>query len=75
MHSDNLLLTNCGIGKALMGKAWEVSPTSLFFGARPGRESFFEKLGYERSLASYARRKPRRVNAGAHAGEPEPDSG
>ena len=48
-----------GIGRRLMELAWENSPTSLFFGAQPGNEAFFEKLGYERSLASFARRKPR----------------
>jgi hypothetical protein len=30
-----------------------------FFGAQPGTEGFFETLGYQRSLQSYARRKPR----------------
>jgi GNAT superfamily N-acetyltransferase len=48
-----------GIGRALMERAWERSPTGLFFGAQPGNEPFFEKLGYERSMVSYARRKPR----------------
>jgi GNAT superfamily N-acetyltransferase len=48
-----------GIGRALMERAWERSPTGLFFGAQPGNEPFFEKLGYERSMASYSRRKPR----------------
>lgn len=48
-----------GIGRTLMERAWERSPTSLVFGAQPGNEPFFEKLGYERSLTSFARRKPR----------------
>ena len=48
-----------GVGRRLMELAWEHSPTSLFFGAQPGNEGFFEKLGYERSLISYARRKRR----------------
>jgi ribosomal protein S18 acetylase RimI-like enzyme len=48
-----------GIGRQLMELAWQHSPTSLFFGAQPGNEAFFEKLGYERSLTSYAKRKPR----------------
>jgi ribosomal protein S18 acetylase RimI-like enzyme len=52
-----------GIGRRLMELAWEHSPTSLFFGAQPGNEGFFEKLGYERSLASLARRKSRPTNA------------
>jgi ribosomal protein S18 acetylase RimI-like enzyme len=48
-----------GIGRRLMELAWERAPTSLFFGVQPGNEGFFEKLGFERSLTSYARRKPR----------------
>jgi hypothetical protein len=28
-------------------------------GAQPGNEPFFEKLGWERSIVSYARHKPR----------------
>lgn len=48
-----------GIGRRLMELAWEASPTGLFFGAQPGKEGFFEKLGYQRSLQSYARRKAR----------------
>jgi GNAT superfamily N-acetyltransferase len=48
-----------GIGRRLMELAWDASPTSLFFGAQPGKEQFYESLGYERSLASFARRKPR----------------
>lgn len=49
-----------GIGRRLMELAWEHSPTSLFLGAQSGNEGFFEKLGYERSMASYVKRKPRR---------------
>jgi ribosomal protein S18 acetylase RimI-like enzyme len=48
-----------GIGRQLMELAWEHSPTSLFIGAQPGNEGFFEQLGYERSMASYVKRKPR----------------
>ncbi len=48
-----------GIGRQLMEFAWERAPTGFFFGAQPGNEGFFEKLGYERSLRSYAKRKPR----------------
>jgi GNAT superfamily N-acetyltransferase len=48
-----------GIGRQLMELAWEHSPTSLFFGAQPGNEKFFEKLGYERSMTSFVKRKPR----------------
>jgi ribosomal protein S18 acetylase RimI-like enzyme len=50
-----------GIGRRLMDLAWEASPTSVFLDAQPGNEGFFERLGYERSLPSYARRKPRRT--------------
>lgn len=50
---------NRGMGKALMELAWEASPTALFFGAQPGNEGFFEKLGYTKSMQSYSRRKPR----------------
>lgn len=50
-----------GIGKKLMELAWEASPTSLFFGAQPGNEDFFEKLGYTKSMQSYAKRKQRSV--------------
>lgn len=48
-----------GIGKTLMELAWEASPTSLFFGAQPGNEGFFEKLGYTKSMQSYSKKKPR----------------
>jgi GNAT superfamily N-acetyltransferase len=48
-----------GVGRALMERAWERSPTGLFFGAQPGNEPFFEKLGYAPGMASYSRRKPR----------------
>ncbi|GIP37761.1 N-acetyltransferase [Paenibacillus sp. J31TS4] len=48
-----------GVGSKLMELAWEASPTSLFLGAQPGKEPFFEQLGYQPSLASYHRKKPR----------------
>ena len=48
-----------GIGQRLMELAWDSSPSSLYFGAQPGKEGFYEKLGYERSLQSFFRRKPR----------------
>ena len=48
-----------GIGRRLMEMAWERSPTSLFFGAQPGNEGFFEKLGYQRGMTSFLRKKPR----------------
>jgi len=49
-----------GIGKALMELAFETSPTSLFFGAQPQAVGFYEKLGYEKSLQSFAKKKQRR---------------
>jgi GNAT superfamily N-acetyltransferase len=48
-----------GIGRELMERAWEASPTGIFLGAQPGKEAFFEKLGYEPSLNAYEKRKPR----------------
>jgi GNAT superfamily N-acetyltransferase len=48
-----------GIGRELMDRAWEASPTSIFLGAQPGKEEFFEKLGYEPSLNAYQKRKPK----------------
>ena len=49
-----------GIGRRLMELTWDKSPTSLFLGAQPGNEGFFEKLGFQRSMASYLRTKPRK---------------
>lgn len=48
-----------GIGTKLMELAFENSPSSLFFGAQPGNEVFFEKLGYEKSMQSYIKKKQR----------------
>lgn len=53
-------LTKTGIGTKLMELAWVEAPTSLFFGAQPGKESFYERLGYEKSMQSFGRKKPRR---------------
>jgi len=50
---------NSGIGKKLMELAWEASPTSLFFGAQPGNEVFFEKLDFTKSMQSYEKKKER----------------
>jgi N-acetylglutamate synthase-like GNAT family acetyltransferase len=50
-----------GIGKHLVELAWEITPTSLFFGAQLGNEQFFEKCGFEKSMQSFEKRKPRRV--------------
>jgi len=51
---------NQGIGKKLMELAFETSPTSLFFGAQPEAVGFYEKLGYEKSIQSFGKKKPRR---------------
>ncbi|WP_231607425.1 GNAT family N-acetyltransferase [Fictibacillus sp. 18YEL24] len=48
------------IGKHLMEIAWEQSPTSLFIGAQPGKEHFFEKLGYTKSIQSFQKKKQRK---------------
>lgn len=48
-----------GVGRRLMELAWDISPTSLYFRAQPGEEGFYERLGYDRSLQSFFRRKPR----------------
>ncbi|MDM5317363.1 GNAT family N-acetyltransferase [Fictibacillus sp. b24] len=50
-----------GIGKELMDLAWELSPTSLFIGAQPGKEAFFEKAGFTKSIQSYQKKKERRT--------------
>ena len=49
-----------GIGKALMELAFETSPTSLFFGAQPEAVGFYERIGYEKSVQSFAKKKPRK---------------
>lgn len=46
-----------GIGKELMRRAIEISPTSLFFGAQPEAEGFYEKLNIEKSLQSFCLKK------------------
>lgn len=48
------------IGKHLMEIAWKQSPTSLFIGAQPGKEHFFEKLGYTKSIQSFQKKKQRK---------------
>ncbi|WP_231868348.1 GNAT family N-acetyltransferase [Fictibacillus phosphorivorans] len=49
------------IGKELMEMAWELSPTSLFIGAQPGKEAFFEKAGFTKSIQSFQKKKERRA--------------
>ena len=48
-----------GVGRKLMELAWETSPSSLYFGAQPGKEGFYGELGYEKGLQSFFRRKRR----------------
>ncbi|MBH0155224.1 GNAT family N-acetyltransferase [Fictibacillus sp. 5RED26] len=48
------------IGRHLMELAFEHSPTSLFIGAQPGKEHFFEKLGYTKSIQSFQKKKQRK---------------
>jgi len=50
-----------GVGRKLMELAWGRSPTSIFLGAQPGNEGFFERLGFEPGMASYVKRKPRQI--------------
>ena len=42
-----------GVGRALMDLARAHAPTPLYFGAKPGAEGFYEKIGCERSLPSF----------------------
>ena len=42
-----------GIGSRLLRLAREHTPTLLYFGAQPGLEMFYEKIGCHRSLQSY----------------------
>ena len=37
----------------------QISPSSLTFGVQPGKEVFFERLGYEKGLRSYQKKKDR----------------
>ena len=48
-----------GVGKKLMELAYQESPSNLSFGVQPGNEAFFEKLGYEKGLRSYQKKKER----------------
>jgi len=49
-----------GVGEKLMSLAFETSPTSLFFGAQAEAEVFYENIGYEKSMQSFAKKKPRK---------------
>lgn len=48
-----------GIGRRLMEFAYELAPSSIFLGAQPGNEGFFEHLGFVAAMQGYVRRKPR----------------
>ena len=48
-----------GVGQRLIQMAVAASPTSLFFGAQPGNERFFEQAGAAPGMASYLFHKPR----------------
>lgn len=48
-----------GIGSGLLQLAKENTPTTLYFGAQPGMESFYEKNGCQRSMQSYMIKKKR----------------
>lgn len=48
-----------GIGSRLLQLARENTPTTLYFGAQPGAEAFYEKNGCVRGLQSYTIRKKR----------------
>lgn len=67
--SDDLLMTfipdifvhpnhqKKGIGHMILAKIKDrYGHTAFFFGSQPGNESFFEKLGFEKSLQSYGGR-------------------
>lgn len=47
-----------GIGSQLMNLAEELAPTGLFFGAKSGKEVFFERLGFVKGIQSFQSRKP-----------------
>ena len=54
--TELLVLPACrgqGVGRALMELARAHTPTLLYFGAKPGAEGFYEKIGCERSLPSF----------------------
>lgn len=49
-----------GIGTELIQRAMDISPTSLFFGAQPEAEGFYEKLKLAKSLQSFIINKARK---------------
>ena len=48
-----------GIGSKLLQLAIENTPTTLYFGAQPGLEPFYEKNGCQKGLQSYTIKKSR----------------
>lgn len=46
-----------GIGSSLMRLVEEHTPTNLYFGAQPGKEGFYDKLGYPKGMQSYVIKK------------------
>lgn len=48
-----------GIGSKLLQLARDNTPTTLYFGAQPGVEPFYEKNGCQKGLQSYTIRKKR----------------
>lgn len=48
-----------GIGSKLLQLAMENTPTTLYFGAQPGVEAFYEKNGCQKGLQSYIIKKSR----------------
>ena len=48
-----------GIGSKLMELVYKLSPSSLAFGVQSGNEAFFSKLGYEKGLETYQKKKDR----------------
>lgn len=48
-----------GIGSKLIQLAREYSPTTLYFGAQPGVEPFYEKNGCVKGMQSYVIKKMR----------------
>lgn len=48
-----------GIGSKLLQLAMENTPTTLYFGAQPGVETFYEKNGCRKGLQSYIIKKNR----------------
>ena len=48
-----------GVGSQLLQLAREHSPTTLYFGAQPSVEAFYEKNGCEKGMQAYLIRKKR----------------